>query len=101
MKAKAINAIAILTLVAGLVACSPPFLTEEEIAACKTQIKISTGNDLADETYSGSNLNVENTSRSSTIGFEGTDKHPEYVCVLEGNVVITVIEQKKIYERPS
>ena len=81
-----------------VVACSALGVAEGEIAACKTQIKEASGNDISGETYVGSSVNVTNGSRSVVLSFGSTEKHPFYICYVKDGAVTSIIEQRQIYE---
>lgn len=87
-------------LLLGVAACSMPVLTDREVDACKTQIKLVSGFDLSTEDPAGWSVNVVNSSRSTVVSFEATSAHPVYVCNLEENVVTAIIEQRLIYQQP-
>jgi hypothetical protein len=86
-----------LALPVFVAACSALTVADEEIAACKKQIKEASGNDLSAETHVGSNLNVTNSSRSVVLSFDATEKHPFYICYLQDGTVTGILEQRQIY----
>lgn len=88
-------------LLLGVAACSMPVLTDQEVDACKTQIRVVSGHDLSKEDPAGWSVNVVNFSRSTVVSFEATNAHPVYVCNVEDNVVTAITEQRLIYQQPS